>query len=152
MDRKIEFDFMGRSAAPTVDHYVFMCEHHTMDGTKVSSKAAIALLEKVFETLKSIKPKSYDDREIVELFLEAPRGTIEEFGDYEELRGFGEYKNYREFKKAWKWYHPDPSTWYALASLSADNGYKAIFMNNRISLSCYPGDKDYGKVPDDMEE
>lgn len=149
MERKIEFDFPGREPAPVIDYYTHLGGR---DGINIRSKAAIALVEKIFDTLKNFKSEINEvGNEIVELFLETPRGTIEEFGNYEELHEIGEYESYEEFVESWKWYHPDPSEWYRFTSVKTDFNYLAIIMNDRISIICDPNDEYYGKWDDGME-
>lgn len=145
MDRKIEFDFPGCEKAPTINRYVRI---DSLNGLIINSNAAISLFKEVFETLKSFKCKLYYGDEHVSLFLEAPRGDIKDFGDYRR----GDYESYKEFEETWKFYYPEPSTWYDFTSVKTDFGYLTVFMNNRQSVTFDPRDENNGKTPDDMEE
>lgn len=151
MERKVEFDFPGREPACIIDSYIRRFRHG-LEGEKIHSKAAIALVDEIFETLKEFKTFPDHDDEIVTLFLEAPKGTIDEFGDYEELHEMGGYDTYEEFVEDWEWRCPNESKWYFFESIKTDFGYKAIFLGHRGMIACDPRDEYYGKTPDWMEE
>lgn len=110
------------------------------------------LLDKIFELLKTkLKPthKSTDKRKIWTLWFKTERGPIEVFGDFEEMKSYGDVETYEEFEKMWGSYYPDEEDWYCFDALyDEDNNYRAIFMRNRqiieyaneIDLSNYPYD------------
>ena len=91
------------------------------------------VIDKIFEILKKITPVSDKNHDIIhELWIKIPRGTIEEFGDFEEEKENECYDTYEEFERDWKYMYPTEEMWYCLHALeSTDIGYKAIFIDNR---------------------
>lgn len=108
------------------------------------------LLDEIFELLiKKIKPtgKSTDKRKIWTLWFKTERGPIEAFGDFEEMKSYGEVETYEEFENLWKMLYPDEEDWYCFDALYDEEiNYRAIFMKNRqiieyadeIEATAYP--------------
>jgi len=71
-------------SAPEVDHMIYQAEHMP-DISDDRTKLQVLML---FQKMQSIK--TYGDDELRELWLIAPRGSIEKFGDYESYLEDGE--------------------------------------------------------------
>ena len=71
-------------------------------------------LQAIYLAMSCIKPGK--DDEARQLWLEVPRGTIKDFGDFEEYREEGFVETYEEFEKLWMDYYPDETKWYGFAA------------------------------------
>lgn len=79
-----------------------------------------------------------------ELWLEADRGTIEDWGDYEESLSDNEVSNREEFEGLWRYYYPDASKWYKFTVCHYQENY-FFFVDGKLTyhLKAEP-EKEYG--------
>lgn len=68
-----------------------------------------------------------------ELWLTEERGSIEDYGDYNEYLENGIVNNEEDFERVWKEDYPDPVKWY-LFSVSHYNEEYFISVNNKLTL------------------
>lgn len=68
-----------------------------------------------------------------ELWLTVERGSIEDFGDYDEYLENGEVENQEDFEKIWKEYYPDSVKWYFLSVSHYKEEY-FISIDSRLTL------------------
>ena len=68
----------------------------------------------IYDVMQCLKPDGDDDVRL--LWIEIPRGTIEDFGDYETFREEELVDSYEEFEQEWMYYYPDPVKWYRIAT------------------------------------
>ena len=95
------------------------------------------LLDELFALLQRIEPIGKNN--VWGLWLSAERGTIEDYGDYEELRDFGEVDSYEEFEQRWKDEYPDETEWfYFQAVYEEDIDYRAVFLHHKFVLEQDP--------------
>lgn len=73
------------------------------------------------------------DDEYRELRLTAERGSIKEFGDYDDYLENEMVENRKNFEELWKIYYPDPVKWY-LFSVSHYDGDYFIGIDNKLTL------------------
>ena len=67
------------------------------------------------------------------------RGTIEDFGDYEELYELGDVESYEEFEQQWKDNYPDEKKWYYVQAICDEKiGYKVITVNHEVVIVIDP--------------
>lgn len=142
------FDFPGQEPAPLIDRLARLFHSNRWEGKMVDSKSGIALLDKIFATVRRFKRADNHGDPLLSLFLEAPRGSIEDFGDYKRLRREGVYRNRREFEEDWKACYPDVGRWYWFQAVETDFGYRAIFLNRDAVISSDPRRKEYGNQED----
>jgi len=83
------------------------------------------------------KLESCGDDELRLLWLTAPRGEIEDFGDYDEYLEMGEVSSREEFERLWLDYYPQPVKWYKLAMVFW-NGWYSVFLDNKLVLQIQP--------------
>lgn len=117
--------------APVVDNYIDTLHHNY----RIVNKDTISLIEELFIELKKIKSCGHNERR--ELWLEVPKGTLADFGDYETAKEYGDVENYEEFERWWQEDYPDDMYWYHLVAVEND-GYMAIFLKNKIVLEVNP--------------
>jgi len=79
------------------------------DATKLQ---VLTLIDKI----KTLDICGDDERR--ELWLWTKRGTIEDFGDYDEYLEYGEVESREEFHSLWWAYYPDELKWYKLTFMS----------------------------------
>ena len=79
-------------AAPSVDNYIQTLNRNS----SIVNENTIKIMKELFAELKIIK--SCGDNERRELWLEVPKGTIADFGDYETAKEYGDVENYEEFE------------------------------------------------------
>lgn len=118
-------------AAPSVDNYIQTLNRNS----SIVNENTIKIMKELFAELKIIKSCGDDERR--ELWLEVPKGTIADFGDYETAKEYGDVENYEEFERWWKEEYPDDVYWYHLVTLEND-GYMAVFLKNRMVLEVNP--------------
>ena len=87
------------------------------------------------DTVKRIKPT--EDDEVWSFWVDAPRGNITDFGDFNELYENGEYDTYEEFERDWLEWFPKDTYWYEI-TVASRNGYVAININNTTVLNYDP--------------
>ncbi len=88
----------------------------------------IALLPALFAEIRKISPYYENGARILHFCVD--RGTIEDYGDYEDQLECGIVENYEEFENNWKESYPDEKNWFTFGFLE-DNSYYAIFMKQR---------------------
>lgn len=94
------------------------------------------LYKQFFCNIKKLKPCDKNG-ERWRFWVSAPRGEIEDFGDYEELHDMGEDNSYEEFERSWKDWYSKEVYWYLVTLISA-NGYTVLFINNSAVVSTSP--------------
>lgn len=67
-------------------------------------------LKAINKVISCIKPK--EDNETRELWLEVSRGTIKDFGKYEEYKKEEIVETYEQFERLWIDYYPNEKKWY----------------------------------------
>jgi len=124
---------MGKLKAPAVNRYMNHLRSgpfNRLNGAIVYDQESKELLDELFELLKVFKGRG--DRNVVEMWLCAERGTIEDFGDYEEAKEYGDVESYEEFEALWKCYYPEAVEWYNFAALDDQEiHYRAVFLGQQ---------------------
>jgi len=116
---------MSDLTIPKLDHFISFAK----DDQSLSNKKAIPELNKLFSNMKSIAPSNEDDYR--EIWINVKRGTIEEFGSYEDYLEDGTVENREEFTNLWLAEYPDEIGWYKISSTSYKNN-KYLFINSDL--------------------
>jgi len=95
-----------RLAAPHIDEFISGSRNGALNQNR---ELRIYFLQ-IYEVMKSLKPVGDDDLRL--LWIEIPRGTIDDFGDYDTFREEELVDSYEDFEEEWKAYYPDPVKWY----------------------------------------
>lgn len=94
-------------------------------------------LDAMFKTLQSLDP--VNDNGVHELWLQADRGSLEDFGDFEEYRDDGEVDTPAEFEQLWKSEFPDETEWYHFTAVEDPvTGFRAVTLDHRLVLEVDP--------------
>ena len=86
---------------------------------------------RIIDKLQCIAICGNDERR--ELWLTAERGSIEDFGDYNEYLENELVDNQEDFEKLWKEEYPDSVKWYLLSVTHYSEEY-FIFIDNKLTL------------------
>ena len=91
-------------------------------------------IDKIYEILNKIKPVS-EENNARELWLKIPRGQLEDYGDFEQARDFGDVNTIEEFKEMWLEEFPNEYVWFNFVSVEDPSiPYRAIFIENKHVL------------------
>ena len=100
-------------------------------------------LDALFGVLRKLEPVNEDG--YYELWLQAKRGTPEDFGSFEKFRAAGEVESFAEFEQLWKTEFPDEIEWYHFAAAeNPENGFRVVSLDHRLILEVAPGQGDGG--------
>lgn len=130
-------------SAPQVDTLIYRAEKLY----EIIDAKTKGLVTELFQKLQSIAVCG--DDELRELWLTAPRGSIEDFGDYENYLEDGEVESHKEFEELWLSEYPEPQKWYKLSAL-VYRGIYSVFINNKLVLQINP--EPVGHYPYDKSE
>jgi antitoxin component HigA of HigAB toxin-antitoxin module len=120
-----------RAKAPWIDNHLYRFQN----GPVVAGPDMWASLPDVFEALSPVRPVGEDD--VRQLWIRAERGTIEDFGDFNEFRN-EEFVNTREeFEAYWESEYPDDIKWYHIATSSFED-QRFLFFNHKLALHLRP--------------
>jgi hypothetical protein len=114
-------------AAPILDNLIAKAQSY-LDLLSQSDKDN---LQKVIDKLQCIAICGNDERR--ELWLTVERGSIEDFGDYNEFLENELVENQEDFEKLWKEEYPDSVKWYLLSVTHYSEEY-FIFIDNKLTL------------------
>ncbi|MHB1336023.1 MAG: hypothetical protein ACYCXQ_08680 [Candidatus Humimicrobiaceae bacterium] len=90
-------------------------------------------VEKLMEVIKEIrKLEVQGDDELRSIWIEASRGEISDFGDYEEYLEDESVSNYEEFVELWESYYPDENKWYMFSFSTYKNEHYLFFDSELI--------------------
>ncbi len=90
--------------------------------------------KKIFELFELVKTiESQGEDELRRFWIKVERGSIEDFGTYEEFLEYGEIETRDDFLDLWKFYYPDRRKWY-LITLMTHGGQYFIGIDSDIIL------------------
>ena len=126
--------------APAVQHYIDWLGrlgYRQFDFSFSYDKRSYELLDQLFDIIREIEPTS--DNGVRELWLKAERGSIEDYGDFEEMVSWGDVKTREEFEELWKAEFPNEEEWYNF-QIAEDpaNGYRCIFLAHKLVIEIDP--------------
>jgi len=127
---------MKKLTAPRVAHYIEILSRVGYRGFDYSysyDDKTYEFLDELFELLKTVKPVSKNGAR--ELWFCADRGTIEDFGDFDELLEEGEVNSREEFEEWWLSEYPTEKVWYHFGAVEdEDIGYRMITLRNKFVI------------------
>ena len=102
-----------KMVAPDIDGLLCYFKNRSLINAVKSTPQLLAAVESIFEILKPLKPIKKND-EVKSLWLQIPRGTIEEYDSFEDMKSYGEVENYEEYVQRWLQEYPMEYVWYEL--------------------------------------
>ena len=100
-----------RLAAPIIDTLLEEFDY-SLDAS-APSQQLYAVMDSLFAILRELAPISRSE-EVKSIWITIPRGTIDDYGSYEDMLQWGEVKNREEYESLWRREYPDPVSWYDL--------------------------------------
>lgn len=128
--------------APEVMHYVgCLGRSFSYNDTPIYDKTTLNNIDQIYADLSCLE-SNYKDG--YDLWLRVPRGSIEDYGNYEEALEFGDVENYAKFEVMWKAEYPDEYVWLNYTILeSKEEGARYIYLGHKVVLEVDPR-KDLG--------
>lgn len=120
---------------PKVRRYRSWLSQDNRMGSKsyIYDETSRTLLDELFEFLKQVAPTQEDGART--LWFHADRGSIEDYGDADELIEDGEFDSKEEFIQTWEEEYPDEVEWYEFTAVELeDSGYRAIALGHCLVL------------------
>ena len=77
------------------------------------TRKVLEALDRLLGELADLKPLT-GNGEVKSIWLKIPRGTLDDFGDYDELLAEGEVSSHEDYVGLWKSEYPDDYSWYEL--------------------------------------
>ena len=108
-------DNQNKITAPQLDRLLRYFDRGHLNPSAPTCKIAEAM-EPLFSVLADLAPLKKND-EAKSIWLEVPRGTIDDYGSFEKMLEWGEVETYGEFEDMWKDDFPDETCWYRLVSV-----------------------------------
>ena len=122
--------------APEIKHYINWLgrvEYRNINCSFTYDETSYAAIDRIFSLLHRLEPGP--ENTSWELWLRAERGTIEDFGSFEELRADGQVESFEEFETWWHSEFPEEAAWFHFAAgEDQEIGYRAIFLGHRHVL------------------
>lgn len=145
--------------APDIDHLV-RCFERGSSNAEAPTKSILPILDELFAAFVPLSPLKKND-EVKAIWVTIPRGTIEDFGDYNEFFDEGEVNNREEFEELWKYEYPDEEKWYEVVIAENYNHdgslrYRGVAVGNTTIVSAMmdeePVEQDWrlGDIPDQL--
>lgn len=126
--------------APQIDNFIDWLSDRNRGGFNDNctfTEMSYKLIDKFFDLLKRLSPVS--ENGCRELWFCVERGTIEDFGDYEDMYKTGEVESYEEFEQLWKDFYPKEKKWYYVEAVHDEEiDYKAVMLNHKLVIVVDP--------------
>lgn len=111
--------------APQIKHWIRVLRGGKLEFDEETRTA----ISQVFEQIQKIEPcGEYERREV---WLKADRGTIEDYGDYNEYIEEEIVLDYGEFETMWLLDYPDEVEWIHLVTIEHED-YRAIYLGREL--------------------
>ena len=122
--------------APEIKHYISWLGrvgYRNIDCSFSYDEASYGAIDRIFRLLYRLEPDP--EHNSWELWLRAERGTIEDFGSFEDLREDGQVESYEEFEAWWRSEFPEEVEWFHFSAGEDQKiGYRAVFLLSLIHI------------------
>ena len=108
-----------KMVAPDIDSLVRCFDSRDINPT-LSTPELLNGMKPLFEALEMLKPYRRNE-EVKVIWIRIPRGTIEDYYSYEDLKSYGEVETYEEYAKMWERDYPEEFVWYELVVVWSEN-------------------------------
>ncbi len=125
--------------APSIDIFIENCQHNK----DVTSKTLVEKLLKIIDLMSVIKIQGED--ELRSIWLMAKRGSIEDFGDFDDFLENEEVSNFQEFEELWNYYYPDEIKWYSF-TITRYSGVYYFFFDSKLTFQFKTDDSEVNNV------
>lgn len=136
--------------APKIDRWLDCLDDRNFTPDKKTKE----ILERIWKLCNQIE--SMGDDGYRGFWLKAERGTIEDYGDYEEMLEDEIVSSYEEYVEDWKGWYPEEEKWYFF-EIARYKQYLSIALNNKCIIGGWHWDKpgpifDYSEFAEWMKE
>lgn len=97
------------------------------------TRKVLDALDRLVDVLAGLKPLA-DNDEVKSIWLKVSRGSLDDFGDYEELLAEGEVSSREEYVELWESEYPDDYSWYELVVVENER-CRAVSVGN-VTVLC----------------
>ena len=127
-----------RMVAPDVDA-LLRCFDRGFVNPGASTPELLAAAELLFSAMEPLAPVDQDG-ETKAIWLRIPRGTIDDYASFEDMKAWEEVETYEEYLACWQREYPEELMWYELVvtrSLNPDGTlrYYGVSLGNKIIMS-----------------
>lgn len=113
--------------APFFDHLIRVAQSETV----VTDLDCIDKLLLIINEIGVLEVQGED--ELRSIWIEVPRGDIEDYGDYKEFLEEDEVSNYEEFVEMWEYYYPEKTKWYEFLVTTYKKEYY-FFVDSKLTF------------------
>lgn len=122
--------------APELDEFITQYSRRTIgDESNRYSRESWKKIKELYSLIDKIVSCGDDNEHI--LYFKLPRGTLQDYGDFEDYLACGEVENKEEFIELWKYDYPKEEKWYCMFTnhFKRDtNEFYALGFNNKIVI------------------
>lgn len=105
--------------APHIDSLLRFFDRGYQNPSAPSPELAAAM-DPLFAALKDLTPLPQND-EVKAIWLQIPRGSIEDYDSYDDMLEYGEVESREEYEERWHEDYPDEIVWYELIIVESFN-------------------------------
>ena len=142
--------------APDVDLLLRYFDHRSLNPAP-STPALLAAFTSIFDILTPLAPLKKNN-EAKAIWIRVPRGSIEDYASFEEMKEWEDIETYEEYENRWHEDYPEEYSWYelvAVKSFDRNNNlrYYGINLGNEQVISASTEDRTFygaeGYYPED---
>lgn len=130
--------------APEVDLFLAYSQQNPL----VEDKDCEEKLMAIFDLMCEIQEQG--DDEMRSIWIEADRGSIDDFGSFEEYQEENIVETDEEFKEYWLSYYPDRKKWYSF-SVTRFQGIAYFYFDFKLIFKLFSDEKTYRESSRDIE-
>ena len=105
--------------APDIDRLLCYFDQRYLNPSSPTSEVAAAM-DPLFTALSDLAPLPQND-EVKAIWLQVPRGGIEDYDSYDDMLAYGEVESREEYEERWREDYPDKFVWYELVIVESFN-------------------------------
>ncbi|MBQ6960654.1 MAG: hypothetical protein IJP78_06725 [Clostridia bacterium] len=124
--------------APDIDRLLLFFDRGHINPS-IPSKALVTAMEPLFSMLSDLAPME-NNEEVKTIWLQIPRGSMDDYDRYEDLLEYGEIKTRDEYKARWLDDYPNEVKWYRLVLVESHNknhelSFRGVSLDNKMIIS-----------------
>ena len=124
--------------APDIDRLLLFFDRGYINPS-IPSKALVTAMEPLFSMLSDLAPME-NNEEVKTIWLQIPRGSMDDYDRYEDLLEYGEIKTREEYEARWFDDYPDEVKWYRLVLVESHNrnqelSFRGVSLDNKMIIS-----------------
>lgn len=131
---------MRNLKAPHIQHYIDWLrriDYGRVGNSTSYDEKTYELLDELYRELRKLAPMG--DRNRRELWLRAERGSLEDWGNIEEMVENGEFDCREDAESYWRDMFPEEVYWYHLLTIEDDDtGFRGLFLGHQYIIEVDP--------------